>query len=111
MRPIDADELVKLLYKNIEIFEPLSVIDKDVQNAIARIKCDIEIVESMPTVEQTITSFVHGHWIKLDEDGYDVTYKCSHCNTCFYGVVDPCNDLCNFCLACGAKMDESEVEE
>ena len=62
------------------------------------------LINSLPSAD--VIEQKHGHWIKLDEDDYGDTYKCSNCNTCFYGVVDPNDSLCNFCLTCGAEMDE-----
>lgn len=64
----------------------------------------LRIIDNAPSVDAVEQKYAH--WIKLDEDDYEVTYKCSNCNTCFYGVVDPDDSLCNFCLTCGAKMDE-----
>ena len=66
--------------------------------------CALVCIDEAPTIDAVEQK--HGHWIKLDEDDYGDTYKCSNCNTCFYGVVDPDDSLCNFCLTCGAKMDE-----
>lgn len=105
MALIDREELLNKFKNTREAIDFVAEdknVNKDyIRGQIMRLENCITEVKSMPVIEQK-----HAHWIKLDEDDYGDTYKCSNCNTCFYGVVDPDDSLCNFCLTCGAKMDE-----
>lgn len=60
------------------------------------------IVEDMPTADAVEVK--HGHWIK-DDNG---TYSCSVCQS---WIPNEQHYYANYCLHCGAKMDEREEEQ
>ena len=93
MRLIDADEYIKELCRTC----PYETCDK-------KIECyEVRVARGMPTVD----AVKHGYWSKemvsyKDQYGnFHFGYECSRCKS----IVNKGN----YCLNCGAKMDE-EVE-
>ena len=94
MRLVDADALIKTLetqdYSNapntLEEWTP-----QDMTNA------EIFDINNAPTVDAEPVK--HGHWIDINENGS--LWECSICGdrSCCCG---------NYCMECGAKMDEVE---
>ena len=95
MRPIDADELLKLIKKH-------SYLLCDFHNTRDKgmFMCGIQqAVAEMPTVERK-----HGHWQRIDYYPVGHDYICSECNKKSAGGF-------NFCPYCGAIMNELKENE
>lgn len=115
MRLIDADELLNILELGLKT---MKCIEKDrysdfiiLESNIEQRENDIEIIKSMPTVEQK-----HGHWIPRYND-----YECSNClalvefEDCegypMYANYEQFYNNHRYCSVCGAKMDEVTENE
>ena len=93
-RYIDVDELKKLIE---EEFNGVCVYDVSPDEAISDF-CDA--VDNCPSAD--VAPVVHGHWKYERDEGHSIyTGECSVCG--YRRRIDP------FCGRCGAKMDESEV--
>ncbi len=65
----------------------------------------MEMIDTQPTVEQK-----HGHWKRHNMDIVEHPLHCTQCGWSNYHI-DRYVESFKFCPECGAKMDESEVEE
>ena len=66
-----------------------------------------KVIEVFPTKD--FAPVVHAHWIKTG--GYvcgDHEYICSRCNETYW-EGDNYAERAQWCLSCGAKMDEKEI--
>ncbi len=100
MRLIDADELI----------EEFKCIISDcsshgIGEYISAYEYAIRRIEDMPTIEQK-----HGHWVKVNNKNLNNAWVCSECGHMVYSPKEELMNRFKGCY-CGAKMDESEVEE
>jgi len=67
----------------------------------------VKKIDAMPTAD--VVPVRHGHW-ERGEDKYFYWYKCSNCGK---EVVSKYSDivLSNYCPHCGAKMNESTMDQ
>lgn len=109
MRLIDADALIKK-FKHAKKGVKLGPMDIYAKGTLAGLDYAIYLINNITTVEER----KHGHWIFTNAHYYGLDcalyyYKCSICGELVlkdikYGVG-------NYCLHCGAVMDEVAEDE
>lgn len=109
MRLIDADALIKKLRQNKKTVKS-GIGGMYTAGMLAGIDFAGVTVTQAPTVEER----KHGHWIYTDAyyAGLECVlhyYKCSVCGEEILEDVD--FGLGNYCLRCGAEMDEEEKND
>lgn len=98
-RLIDADALCK------DLLERWHTADTQKEELISAVLAEIvtPIVISQPTIKPEQKK---GKWRKIDDDGI---YECSACGIVWTFIEGtPEDNNCNFCPACGARMERGE---
>lgn len=101
MRLIDADELQGEVYKRFTELRDCCLSMKQKISYDQERMIIANIIDSIPTVDPV----KHGHWIR-----HGIYFECSYCHEGEefenHGAEEP-----NYCLNCGAIMDEEVSDE